>query len=145
MWGSFRLVTWVFFYLQSLLHLSHLLFLASLIAQLVKNPPAMQETPVLLGNGNPLQYSWTSLVAQLGKNPPAMRETWVGKIPWRRDRLPTPVFCPGEFRGLCSPWGRKESDRLFVHCSLCSPWLEEQNPFSLVLVSVRKVFVCLFF
>ena len=22
---------------------------------------------------------------------------WVGKIPWRRERLPTPVFWPGEF------------------------------------------------
>ena len=26
-----------------------------------------------------------------------MRETWVGKIPWRRERLPTPVFWSGEF------------------------------------------------
>ena len=25
------------------------------------------------------------------------------KIPWRRDRLPTPVFWPGEFHGLYSP------------------------------------------
>ena len=37
-----------------------------------------------------------SLIAQLVKNPPAMRRTqfdsWVWKIPWRRDRLPTPVF-----------------------------------------------------
>ena len=37
-----------------------------------------------------------SLVAQLVKNPPAMPETlfdsWIGKIRWRRDRLPTPVF-----------------------------------------------------
>ena len=29
-------------------------------------------------------------MAQLVKNPPAMRETWVRKIPWRRERLPTP-------------------------------------------------------
>ena len=35
---------------------------------------------------------------------------WVGKIPWRRERLPTPVFWPGEFHGLYSPWGRKDSD-----------------------------------
>ena len=36
---------------------------------------------------------------------------WVGKIPWRRERLPTPVFWPGEFHGLYySPGGRKESD-----------------------------------
>ena len=31
-------------------------------------------------------------------------------MPCRRERLPTPVFWPGEFRGLYSPWGRKESD-----------------------------------
>ena len=37
-----------------------------------------------------------SLIAQLVKNPPAMQETpfhsWVRKIRWRRDRLPTPVL-----------------------------------------------------
>ena len=36
------------------------------------------------------------LVAQLVKNPPQCRRpqfySWVGKICWRRDRLPTPVF-----------------------------------------------------
>ena len=32
------------------------------------------------------------------------------KIPWRREWLPTPVFWPGEFHGLCSPWGCQESD-----------------------------------
>ena len=35
---------------------------------------------------------------------------WVGKIPWRREKLPTLVFWPGELHGLCSPWGHKESD-----------------------------------
>ena len=54
--------------------------------------------------------SRSSLVAQLVKNPPVMWETWVGKIPWRRERLPTPVFWPGEFHGLYSPWDRKASD-----------------------------------
>ena len=34
----------------------------------------------------------------------------VGKIPWRRERLPTPVFWPGEFHGLYNPWGHKEPD-----------------------------------
>ena len=29
---------------------------------------------------------------------------WVGKIPWRREWQPTPVFWPGEFNGLYSPW-----------------------------------------
>ena len=55
-----------------------------------------------------------SLVAQLAKTLPAVRETgfkpWVGKIPWRRERLPTPIFWPGEFHGLYSPRDCKESD-----------------------------------
>ena len=38
---------------------------ASLVAQLVQNPPAMQET---------------------GFDP------WVGKSPWRREQIPIPVF-----------------------------------------------------
>ena len=57
---------------------------ASLVAQMVKNLPATQET----------------LVQSLGREDP----------PWRREWWPTPVFLPGEFHGLCSPWGRKESD-----------------------------------
>ena len=93
---------------------------ASLIAQLVKNPLTMQEIPVqFLGSGRsqgkgigyPLQYSRASLVAQLVKNLPAMWETWVwsldGKVPWRREQLPTPVFWPGEFHGLYRPWVAK--------------------------------------
>ena len=59
-----------------------------LVAQRVKNPPAMQET-------------W---VPSLG---------W--EDPWRREQLPTPVSWPGEFHGqrlliLYSPQGCKESD-----------------------------------
>ena len=58
---------------------------ASLIAQLVRNPPSMQETGLIPGSGRstregigyPLQYSWASLVAQLVKNPPTMQEIWV--------------------------------------------------------------------
>ena len=66
------------------------------------------------GTGYPPQYPWASLVPQLVKNPPAMQETWVpsqvGKIPWRSERLPTPVFWPEEVHGLYSPWGSKESN-----------------------------------
>ena len=58
------------------------------------------------GRGYALQYSWGSLMAQLVKNLPAMQETWVWsldwKTPWRRQRLPTPVFWPREFHGLYS-------------------------------------------
>ena len=39
---------------------------------------------------------WASVVSQLVKKPPAMQEIqvrfWVGKICWRRERLPTPVI-----------------------------------------------------
>ena len=31
-------------------------------------------------------------------------------MPWRKEQLPTPVFWPGEFHGLYSPWGCKELD-----------------------------------
>ena len=60
-------------------------------------------------------YLKSSFVAQLVKNPPTMWarpgfDPWVGKIPWRRERLPTPVFWSREFHGLYSPRGRKELD-----------------------------------
>ena len=34
----------------------------------------------------------------------------LGRFPWRREWLPTPVFWPGEFHRLNSPWCHKESD-----------------------------------
>ena len=65
--------------------------LASLMAQWVKNPPAMQET----------QERW---VQSLG-----------GKEAWRRKWQPTPVFLPGKSHGQrslagYSPGGFKELD-----------------------------------
>ena len=43
-------------------------------------------------------------------NEEGMIVSGVGKISWRRERLPTSVFWPGEFHELYSPMGRKESD-----------------------------------
>ena len=61
---------------------------ASLVAQLVKNPPAMQETLVWgLGRspgeriGYPLQCSWASLVAQMVNNPSTCNVGDLGSIP----------------------------------------------------------------
>ena len=77
-------------------------------------------------------------------------DPWVGKIPWRRERLPMPAFWPGEFDGLYSPWGRKELDtteRLsLTHseqgCVLVSSLSKGKTlPRKLRRVSVR---VCLF-
>ena len=59
-----------------------------LVAQTVKNPPAIQETPVRpLGQEDPLQRKW----------------------------LPTPVFLPGEFHGQRSLAGY--NDILLSHLS----------------------------
>ena len=63
-------------------------FCASLVAQSIKDSPAVQET---------------------GFDPR------FGKISWTGEQLPTPVFLPGESHGQrslagCSPWGRRESD-----------------------------------
>ena len=65
--------------------------------------------------------SWAgaALVAQAVKSLLQCRRPgfspWVGKIPWRREWLPTPVFLSGEFHGQrslvgYSPCGHKESD-----------------------------------
>ena len=67
------------------------LYLLLLKAQLVKSPPAIQETPVWFlgwrrslgeGIGHPLQYSWASLVAQLVKNLPSVQKIWVLSLGW---------------------------------------------------------------
>ena len=71
-------------------------------------------------------YLGVSQVAQWVKSPSAMQEmqetrvrSWVGKIPWRGQWHPTPVFLPGKSHGSkslvdCSPWGLKESDTVQV-------------------------------
>ena len=52
---------------------------------------------------------------------------WVGKIPWRRSRQPTPVFLPGKSHAQRSlesygPWGCKEMDILaYTHSHLNCP------------------------
>ena len=72
------------------LHPKH--FGASLVAVTVENLPAMQETQMLFS-------------------------LWIGKIPWRREWLPTPVFLPGRYHDQRSLpgsglWDPKESDTI---------------------------------
>ena len=52
----------------------------------------------------PLWLSWERICLQCGR---PGSDPWVGKIPWRRERLPPPAFWPGEFHGLYSPWVAK--------------------------------------
>ena len=64
---------------------------ASLVAQQVKNLPAIgQMCPVY-------QQKYGTQSCFCGR---AGFDPWVGKIPWRRERLPTPVFWPREFYGV---------------------------------------------
>ena len=63
---------------------SQLCLEASIVAQKVKNLPAVQET-------------WVR------------KDPWVRKMPWRREWLPSRVFLPGEFHGQRN-WGCKELD-----------------------------------
>ena len=72
------------------------------------------------------------------RNPPAMQDPsfdpWVGKIPWRREWQPTPVFLSGEFHGQRSlaghsPWGCKELDMTepLTHTHTVSHFEENSN------------------
>ena len=70
--------------------------------------------------GFPRWLSWERIRLQCRR--PGF-DPWVGKMPWRRKRLPTPVFLPEKSHGWrslvgYSPWGRKELDtteRLHFH------------------------------
>ena len=76
----------------------------------------------LIENPRPMAI-WTSQLALVVKNPSAnvgrlkrhKFDPWVGKIPWRKEWQPTPVFLHGESHGqrslaVCSPWDHTESD-----------------------------------
>ena len=68
---------------------------------------------MLMQNSMLLRIILASLVTQLVKNPPAMQETWVQSLGWEdpleKVSLPIPVFWPGEFHELYSPWCLKKS------------------------------------
>ena len=90
---------------------------ASLMVQFVKNLPAVQETAF---NSWVRKIWWRDRLltpvflgfpcCSAGKESTCGFDFWVGKIPWRRERISTLIFWPGEFHGLYSPWGHKELD-----------------------------------
>ena len=65
---------------------------------------------------------WASVVSQMVKNPPCQCrrprfDPWVGKLPWRKEWQPTPVFLTGHFHG-------QRSFRAIVHrVPKCQTWL----------------------
>ena len=65
-----------------------------------------------------MKSSGWARVTQRVKRLPTMRETWVLSLgredPLEKELATTPVFWPGEFHGLYSPWGHKEADMTFT-------------------------------
>ena len=60
----------------------------------------------------PRGHSGKESACQCGRHKRHRFDPWVGKIPWRRKRQPTPVFLCGKSRGqrslvVYSPWGCK--------------------------------------
>ena len=72
----------------------------------------LQWTDIRDGRQAEMQYLFKFCLAKAWR--PGF-DPWAGKIPWRRERLPTPVFWPGEFHGLYSSWDCKESDMTLGH------------------------------
>ena len=111
------------FYLLTGPRLIH--YWAYLVAQLVQNLPSKQETPGSIPGlgrspGEGISYSTILELAwwlrwwriHLAGGRPEFNP-WVGKIPQRRQQLPTAVFWPRESHGQKepgNPWGCKESD-----------------------------------
>ena len=87
----------------------HLKFWASVVTQMVKNPPTMWETGVQ-------SVGWED--------------------PLEKDQPPTPVLLSGEFHGQrrlagYSPWGHKESDT--------TEWLSLSGPLSSIYGNTHSV------
>ena len=80
------------------------------------------------------QFWWLRQQGTCRQNGRPGFDSWVRKIPWRREWLPTPVFLPAEFYGQrrlvgYTPWGCKDLDTTepltlytfysFYHCLCC--------------------------
>ena len=64
--------------------------------QWIQSPSFDKQPSIIWSTGYPLQYSWASLInfwwrIRLQCKRPWF-DSWVGKVPWRRDGLPTAVF-----------------------------------------------------
>ena len=78
-------------------------------------------TPVFLGfPGGSAGKESACNAGDLGSSP------GLGRSPGQGERLPTPIFWPGEFHGLYSPWGHKELDTT-ERLSLSPHWLRAQH------------------
>ena len=106
----------------------------------------------MLHNMELIQFmTGASQVAPVVKRPPANAgdisdcrfDPWVGKIPWRRARQPTPVFFPGESHGQrrlagYSPWSCKERARTEQLTHTQSIGSQSQTPLKLFVIYLYR-------
>ena len=89
--------------------------------------------------GLPRWLSWQRIHLQCGR---PRFDPWLGKIPWRRERLPTPVFWPEEFHGLYSPWYHKETEwlsqerRVSMYSAYLSTWKHKYSRLTYIAPAV---------
>ena len=84
---------------------------ASLVAQTVKNPPAMQETRVpSLGQEDPLEEGKATHSSVLAWRISMDRGAW-GLNPWGRKESDTTERLTISLHGVTSPWQRREAEK----------------------------------
>ena len=106
--------THLFNFALMLLPLPTVQSLPLVVAQMVKNLPAMQETRVWsLGWEVPLEK---------GMATHSRIYVWVGKFPWRREWLPTPVFMSGEFHEWGAWWATVMESQRVKHDWAVTHW-----------------------
>ena len=106
-WSLLKLIS-----IESVMPSSHLI----LCHPLLLPPSIFPSISVFSKPGLPLWLSWSRIRLQCGR--PGF-DPWIGKIPWRRERLPTPGFLPGPFRGPRSRFMGSQSQTQLsnYHCT----------------------------
>ena len=84
------------------------------MAQIVKNPPAMQECRRLV-------------------------DPWVEKIPWRRKWLLTPIFLPGKLNGQRSSPGASDGKEPTCNVGDLIPSLSWEDPLEEVMATHSSI------
>ena len=108
--------------------------------QVVFHPSATSS--IVTSSERPWWLSWQRTRLQRGR--PGF-DPCVGKIPWRREQPPTPVFLPGEAheqRSLAgySPWGHTESDTTEAAEHACVHMFSHYPFFFFLVIRTLKIY-----
>ena len=116
-----------------------------LLAHVVKNLPAMQESqvPGFLGGASGKELQPIQETSELWVHP------WVRKIPWRRKWQPTPVYLLAESHGQkslagYSPQVHKGSDSTEMTQHTLNNNIFINNPFSKLSLIIPFVYIIIF-